>query len=325
MTSTQNTGQFASLGLIAVIKKWKKQLLYIGLISIVLSVVFSMPFFITPMYKSTAIVYPINLRVYSTESETEQLLQLYESDEIKKEIAEDFHLYKHYKIDSTGKASRTELFKQMTSNITVNKTDYESIKLEVIDSDTLVAKQIADSIIAKADRLQRKLYRKIMGELLVVAQGQFDAKSKELDSLDNALKELRIKTGIFDFAQQTRSLSREYYKGITTGKTGNGNSKLDEAWKNFAEHGGEFVTLNEHINRTRQVYNDYKQYVENAKKDLIKEVSYSNVVTMPEVPDKKAYPVRWLIVLMFTASVVFLSFISIVVYENYHKTNTPKV
>jgi capsule polysaccharide export protein KpsE/RkpR len=324
MNSTKNQQQFASLSIIQLAGNWKKQLLYIGIISIVLSVVFSMPFFITPMYKSTAIIYPVNLKVYSTESETEQLLQLYESDEIKKQLIVDFNLYKHYKIDSTGKTARTEVLKQMASNITVNKTDYESVKLEVLDSDTLVAKQIADSIISKADRLEQKLYRKIVGEQFIIAQNQFDSKKKELDSLDNALKELRKQTGIFDFAQQTRSLSKEYYKGLATGKTGNGNSKLDVAWNNFAEYGGQFVTLNEHINRTRAVYNDYKQYVENAKKDLQKELSYSNVVTLPEVPDKKAYPVRWLIVLMFTASVLFLSFISIVVYENYNKTSSAK-
>ena len=82
------------------------------------------------------------------------------------------------------------------------------------------------------------------------------------------------------------------------------------------QYGSDYVTLNEKNNYTRSVYNNYKQYVENAEKDLTKEISYSNVVTTPMIPDKKAYPVRSLIMLMFTASVVFLSFVVIIIYEN---------
>ena len=182
----------------------------------------------------------------------------------------DFHLYKHYEIDSAGKSSRTELFKQMTSNITVNKTDYESVKLEVMDSDTLIAKQIADSIIEKSNRLARKLYRDKMQEVYIVAKGQLDSKIKEIDSLKIALTELRTKSGIYDFVQQARTLSNQYYKALESGKAGNGNSKLDVAWNNFAQYGSEYSILNERFFRALGVYNDYKQYVENASKDLTK-------------------------------------------------------
>ena len=82
------------------------------------------------------------------------------------------------------------------------------------------------------------------------------------------------------------------------------------------QYGSEYVTLNEKINYARATINNYRQYVENATKDLTKVLTYSNVVTQPEVADKKSYPVRSLIMLMFTASVVFLSFVVIVIYEN---------
>ena len=82
------------------------------------------------------------------------------------------------------------------------------------------------------------------------------------------------------------------------------------------QYGSEYVTLNEKINYARATINNYRQYVENATKDLTKVLTYSTVVTQPEVADKKSYPVRSLIMLMFTASVVFLSFVVIVIYEN---------
>jgi capsule polysaccharide export protein KpsE/RkpR len=304
---------YASLNLLQLLTKWKKKLFIIALISMLLSFVFTLPFFIPPMYKSTAIAYPANLNPYSTESATEQLLQIYESNEIKLELIRDFNLYSHYDIDSTKLTARTTIYKQLSSNISVNKTDYESVKLEVLDIDPLIAKQMADSILEKANRLARKLYREKTNESYIVAQRMLNLKKHELDSCDRVLTELRMKSGILEFSQQTRELSRAYYTSVANKSS---NAKLDTMFKNFQIYGSEYVTLNENINRIRTVYNDYKQYVENATKDLTKELTYSNVVANAEIPDKKSYPVRSLIMLMFTASVVFLSFLGIVIYEN---------
>ena len=304
---------FASLSLIQLIKKWKKQLMIVAVISIVLSFIFTLPFFIPPMFKSTAIVYPENLSPYSTESATEQLLQLLESDEIKMELIKDFKLYAHYEIDSTKKTALTTVFKQLAGNLSINKTDYESVKIEMMDTDPLQAKQMADSIIEKGNRLARKLYREKNMEAYVVDKKQFDMKENELDSADKVLTELRMKSGIIEFSQQTREISRAYYTSILNKSN---NVRLEEMFQKLQQYGSDYVTLNEKINYTRGVYNNYKQYVENAEKDLTKELSYSNVVTPPMIPDKKAYPVRSLIMLMFTASVVFLSFVVIIIYEN---------
>ncbi|MBE7509535.1 MAG: hypothetical protein HS118_05030 [Bacteroidia bacterium] len=304
---------FASLNFIQLVKKWKKQLIIIALISMVLSFIFTLPFFIPPMYKSVAITYPVNLSAYSTESTTEQLLQLYDAEEIKMELIRDFDLYNHYEIDSTKKSARSAILKQLSGNISINKTDFESVKLEVMDSDPVIAKQMVDSIIEKADRVTRKLYRDLTQEALVVAQRQFEEKSIMIDSLDKEMTKLRMKSGIIEFSQQTREISRAYYTSILNK---NPNAKLDTLFSKMQQYGSEYVTLNEKINYARATINNYRQYVENATKDLTKVLTYSNVVTQPEVADKKSYPVRSLIMLMFTASVVFLSFVVIVIYEN---------
>ncbi|HRF14637.1 MAG TPA: hypothetical protein PKV02_03300 [Bacteroidia bacterium] len=310
---------FASLSLIQLIKKWKKQLMIVAVISIVLSFIFTLPFFIPPMFKSTAIVYPVNLSPYSTESATEQLLQLLESDKIKMELIKDFKLYAHYKIDSTKKTSLTTVFKQLAGNLSINKTDFESVKIEVMDNDPFQAKQMADSIIEKGNRLARNLYREKTMEGYIVAKTQYDMKKAELDSADKVLTELRLKSGIIEFSQQTREISRAYYTSILNKSN---NVRLEDMFHKLQQYGSDYVTLNEKINYTRSVFNNYKQYVENAEKDLTKELSYSNVVTPPMIPDKKAYPLRSLIMLMFTASVVFLSFVVIIIYENSQEKKT---
>ena len=46
--------------------------------------------------------------------------------------------------------------------------------------------------------------------------------------------------------------------------------------------------------------------------DVTKELTYTNVVVYPEVPDKKVFPIRWLIVVVTTASALFLAFVLLV-------------
>jgi capsular polysaccharide biosynthesis protein len=310
---------YDSTNLLQVIVKWKKQLLLIGIIAVVISTIISMPFIIKPKYKSFAIVYPANIASYSTESPSEQLAQLMESDEINDELIKDFNLYQHYDIIPNQRSSKASIYAELKSNVSISKTDYESVEVEVMDIDSTQAKVMVDSIVTGANRVHKKIYREREKEILQTVTKMYNGKSKEVDSLDVLLKQLRIKTGIYDFAEQTKSLSRVYYDALVSGKAGNGKTKLDEVWQSFEENGGDYVMLNERLNRARTVLFDYKQYVENATKDLTKEFSITNVVTQPYIADKKAYPVRWLIVLLFTVSVLFFSFIGIVVYENINR------
>jgi hypothetical protein len=71
----------------------------VGIIAIVLAAIFSSPFFITPKFKSSARVYPSNISAISEESETEQMLEIMNSADIKLKMMKAFNLDEVYKID----------------------------------------------------------------------------------------------------------------------------------------------------------------------------------------------------------------------------------
>ena len=77
---------FDNQKLLIIIRKRLLHFVVIGIIAIILSAIFSSPFFITPKFRSTARIYPINLAVMSTESETEQMLEIISSNDIKFKI-----------------------------------------------------------------------------------------------------------------------------------------------------------------------------------------------------------------------------------------------
>ena len=69
-----------------IIRKNFKIFMGVSIISVALAVIFSSPTFIPPKYKSEAVVYPINISNYGTESRIEQMLQLFEGNDIRDSI-----------------------------------------------------------------------------------------------------------------------------------------------------------------------------------------------------------------------------------------------
>src|SRR2546423_2548847 len=117
-----------SVDIVKVVIRWRWHLLIIVLISVAASIVFSGPAFIQPKYKSFAIVYPSNLISYSTESSTEQMLQMLQSSDVRKKIIRTFNLFQHYEIDSNkNKHAQTEMLAMYADNVNINKTEYESV------------------------------------------------------------------------------------------------------------------------------------------------------------------------------------------------------
>jgi len=284
------------------VAKWKKHLIIIGVLSLVASVIFSGPFFIKPRFKSYAVVYPSNLISYSNESPTEQMLQLFQSSEIRRKVIEVFQLKKHYEIDTVNNAHQlTDVIRAYEENVSIKQTEYESVQITVLDEDPKTASQIVDSIITYFNKTTRELQREKSQEVVVIYQNLFQDKKKELDSLDALLKDYRTKYGLLDYQEQTKELSRAYYNGK--------NSSAKEVLDALAAHGGEFSAMSDKMDNGLLAYAKLQFEYENALKDVSKVLTYSNTVTKPIPADKKSTPIRWLIVMVSVVSSLFVGFL----------------
>ena len=139
---------FNILNSIQLLYKWRIFLGSITVLAIGLSALFSSPYFISPKYKSQAIIYPVNLVLYSEETPTEQMLQILNSLDIRNQLFRDFRLAEHYQIDTTAPTFYTTLNYEFDGNIKFQKTEYESVEIEVLDTDPKMACQMVDSIIS---------------------------------------------------------------------------------------------------------------------------------------------------------------------------------
>ncbi len=307
------------IGLIKLAHKWRKHLFRVFLAAVVISFVFTLPFFMTPMYKATAIVYPVNITPYSEESPTEQMLQLFGSEDVRNRLITAFDLFKHYKIDSTGTMPRFKLMQKLDENISVEKTEYESIEINIQDANPIVAAGMCDSLVKFMDQKAINLVRERTKEIIVILKGEYDSKTAEMDSMENKMRELRSTYGIFDFESQVEGFSREYYRAKVQGE----GRILEQDKKNLEDKGGEYFALKENLFRIRGTYNDIKVKYDQALTDLTKEASFHNDITRALPPEKKDSPKRGIIMLMFTLSVMMLAFV-IIIYKDYYQPQIEK-
>jgi len=304
-----------SADIFKMLARYSRPLIIVGVVSLVASAIFSGPAFIKPKYKSFAILYPTNLIAYGQESPTEQLVQLLQSADIRDQLISTFNLSKHYDIDTVRNPfHRSDVVKMFEQNVSVSKTEYESAEINVYDTDPLIAAAIVDSMIHFMNLKARELQRSKTAELFAVAKRRMDSKKAEMDSVENLVKDYRMKYGLLDYKAQSREYSKALARATVKGSQ-KGIAEAKQLLNILAEKGGDFNIWNEHLWRIRGNYNDLKAEYETAYKDLHKELTYENIVTSPSPSDKKAYPIRWLIVLVAVAASLFLSFLVMLFME----------
>jgi capsular polysaccharide biosynthesis protein len=308
--------QFYQINILKFLNKWKFHLGIIVLIAIVLAAIFSSPMFITPKFKSFAIVYPSNISPYSDESETEQMLQILQSSDIRDSIIRKFSLAKHYKIDSSYKYFRTTMIWEYSQNVRVSKTTFEGINIEVMDKDPKIACDMVNSIIYYYNKKVRKLHEDKFKEVVELYDRSILKKQHYIDSLENRFVELSTTYGLLDYGNQSREIARGYLRTID-GSSGINTKEVLRLKQNIELKGGEFMLLQSLIQQEAGKFSELKREYEKAYMNFDRRFSYTNVITEPFVADKKSFPVRWLIVVITSLATFFVAFLAILIFENY--------
>jgi len=312
--SQSESGQLSTIILLRIIKKWRKHLTICFFGSIVVGFIISLPIFMKPMYKSSAVLYPANLSPYSKETPTEQMVQLLNSEDVRDSLVKELRLFRHYGIDPVNGYPRYEIMKRLSENISVSKNQYEAIEVDVIDEDPKMAQRICQSLIHFMDIKAISLIHTRALEVAEMNRRNMENEKKVLDSLDLAITTLRDSTGITDFETQIEGFSREYYRALASGGV---NGNMSTVQKNLTTKGAEYMTLKEVLRHSREAYNNFRRFYESALYDSKKELEFHNVVSPPLVPEKKDSPKRALVMILFTLSTMLIAIVTAVYIEQY--------
>lgn len=310
----QNNFSFGML--VAIIRRRFKLLLVIAVVAVVVSAIFSGPAFIPPEYKSQAVVYPINLQPYGPETVTEQLLQLFQGNDIRDSIISKFNLADVYELEPGQQGYKHRLHTEFNDHVVVSKTNYESVRIEVYDRDPVRAKEIASEMINQINLKVQRMRREKALEHLEVAHNQMEYQKQVLDSINSILSGLRQENGLLDYQLQTERVTEGYLNMLS--QTNINRSHLDEVrnmLNHLGEKGGLFMALTQMSELGHENYNQLFIQYQTILKEVNQELSYAHVVTQPEVADKKSYPVRWLIVVSAVISTMLVALVILLLFE----------
>ncbi len=301
--------------LIGVVKANLKLFILVAVLSAIVGVVISLPVFMTPKYKSTAVVYPTNIVVYADESETEQLLQFFEASSVRDSVIQKFDLYKVYEIEPDAENSRFYLLEEYRNNVRVSKTKYESVLLEVIAEDPQLAKDMADEVIRQVNVKYDHVINDRSNLVAESFQKQLIYQKTVLDSLESLISRISTENDVLDYGSQTRELIRGYVDALSRNGTAGVNKDLAQMITNTQEKGS-LVRMLQNLSYMGTMQYDFlsKKYLEQkvlAEGDL----TYTDLIVEPEVADKKFWPVRWLVLVITMISALLFTLVMVLLLK----------
>jgi len=315
MSQEQN---FNSGELVAFLWSKRKALIIITALALVASIVVSI--MMTPYYMSRAVVFPTksnsvdfnsnsrnSVVEFGDEADAERLLQVLISPEIRDSLTKKFDLYTHYEIDSNEAHAKFEFQKAYEGNIKFDRTRYNSINIDVYDTDPQIAADIANDIVRLVDTVMNKMIRQRAIGPMYAVQSEVALIRQEMGDYSDRLRSLGD-SGVVS-KDERGSMYTDYLEALKVGKNDVAmeiKRKID-ATQAYASDYDIYSNLSEFSSlRYSNILDVNDQAHQFAHTDIQQTIRQS----MAEVPDKKAKPKRAIIVLFATFStLIFAIFI----------------
>lgn len=297
---------------------WKRKIHFIivGVIAVFLGAIFSGPAFIKPKYRSTARIYPSNIGEMSEESKTEQMLEIMNSNDVKIKMFNSFNLGEAYNIKKDDPKYLTYMFDIYNENVKTSKTQYETVEIDVLDFIPERAADMCDSIIYFYNEKVAQIHRAKTWEMVQILKNQLDRRYAAIDTVEAKLNEIRAETGIIDFKNQVPEVTRGYMTALATGRSSAADTKeIKKLYDSMVKKGADSYWLEKRYNFLINEIDSVNTLYEINLSEFQKNITYSHIVESPFPADKKAYPVRWLIVLFSAFSGVFFALLVFLVID----------
>jgi capsular polysaccharide biosynthesis protein len=221
---------------------------------------------------------------------------------------------KHYKIDEDDKYKRTKLYNEFIQNINFKRTEYMSVKIEVLDVDPDTAALMANDIAALHDSTKTRMQHERANEALKIVEREYKSKLSEIRIMEDSIKMINS-YGVFDYESQSEVTSEQY--AIAIAKNDQRAVKmLEEKLQIIGKYGSAYMSLRDNMYMQRKQLNLLNSKYDEVKVDAEQILSQKFIVSNAYPAEKKSYPIRWLIVVVSTFAALLLSVIVILLIEN---------
>ena len=323
MNNTQDQTEEAAL--LIRMWNWRWQLLVAGAIGAVISA--ASTFLIEPEFQSSVVLFALpqqsigaqfyesekreDILAYGETEDAERLLQILNSDRVRRRIIEKYNLWEHFDIMKGEAGSNASMAKVYAGKVDAALTRYGSIRIDVFDTDPTMARDIANDVANLTDSVSNQLRNDRALEAFRYAEQSLRGHQAGIASMEDKLAELRD-VGVYDYPVQIEGLNEQYATALAEG-FGNRAKQIMGKMEQLAPYASIFNQLTTKLEDAYEQEAVLKKRYDLNKLDAESQIPAAFVVDRAAVADKKARPVRWLITAMGAISValgalVFLLF-----------------
>jgi uncharacterized protein involved in exopolysaccharide biosynthesis len=286
--------------------RYRKFLILVCSGAIIISAIVSL--LIKPLYRSTVVLYPTTNVVatkslfglqtdatplFGDETATEKVLQILRSDQIKKYLVAKYDLMKHYGINESAKYKYTMLDMRMKKYIVSRKTQYNSIEINVLDRDPVLAATMANDIARNIDTVFNKIVKDAGDKAYRAINRSYSVQLNTVRSIEDSLK-------INGVNSKTSGIPAKMKAGST-------NSSWAAA---TGEYSPELLRLINMFESENENLSDIRNRLTEAKILSEQVLPYIHIINEAQIAEKKAFPKRTLIVIAsFLSSFILMIFI----------------
>lgn len=301
---------------------WAKRKILIIVTTAGLVVSTLVAFLMTPLYRSTAIVFPAATSTVSfseqrnakassmdfgEEEQAEQLIQILQSSKVRDKVVQQFDLMKHYNINASDANKHYKLVKEYNSHILFVRTRYGSIQIDVLDKDPQLAADMANKIVDLIDTVKNEMVmeRTVPAfEINKRKKEQLEADKKAvLDQLDSLAA-----LGVVPLEGRA-NLFQAYVEAKNPEDKADFKRRIDINLEFGAVFDGLEYVRNEKIMKLADFALSYEQ----AESDANTQFNHKFIVERAVVADKKDKPKRLIIMLLSTfGTFVFMVFLLLI-------------
>lgn len=291
---------------------------------------------------------------YGTNDDVDRLLTIAQSNELLDYMINEFHLYKHYDIDSTSPKSSFYIREKLLGLYNVQKTKYDAIQLSVEDKDPKIAADMANAARDKISLIAKNLVKSSQKQQMDTYKSSIKESTAQLNVLGDSLASMRERFGIYNPETQGEILATMLAtaQGKVSALQGKLNAMLDASGTprdsirrvsaNLKGAEAQLVQVKSDVEKFNQGSGRVSAMTEeheNAKTQIswdserLKhwEAAYNadypviHLVETAAVPIVKSRPMRTIIVLASTFVALLFSLIGALLYDQYGNVNWKKV
>ncbi len=304
-----------SFNLINFIFRYWNLFLFTGIAAFLISAAITLT--ITPLFRSTVILYPASnisesgsiffgnessILTFGDEEGTEKILQLLQSDETGDFLREKYDLFNHYEIEDDAKYRYTQLAMKMNKYISCRKTQYMSVRVDVLDPDPEIAACMANDIAALVDTSFNRLLKEAGRKQVAIMERQYDRQMQLIKSYEDSLKLFGAGT------------IGGYNDGLVTGSIQKRESRIQ-----LAQYSPDYFRFSANHELALEDLGLLRQRLIEARMAAEEDFPYTLVVNSARVAERKAFPRRSVITIVSTLTTLLFVLVILIFVDGFKR------